>query len=126
VLDDERPPDVVLTVGESRPVPAAEPAGLRFADVVDDAGTRYYSFMRLADGSYVLRWYRIGDFEVSADLSTVVVYLDPDADPGLASVLATGTLLAFLILVGGSPLLHASCVEIDGRALAFVGFSGMG
>jgi hypothetical protein len=126
VLDDERPPDVVLTVGESRPVPTAEPAGLRFADVVDDDGTRYYSFVQLADRSYVLRCYRIGDFEVSADLSTVVLYLDPDADPGLASVLATGTLLAFLILVGGSPLLHASCVEIDGRALAFVGFSGMG
>jgi hypothetical protein len=126
VLDEDRPPDVVLTVGESRPVPTAEPAGLRFADVVADDGTRYYSFVQLAGGSYVLRCYRIGDFEVSADLSAVVLHLDPDADPGLASVLATGTLLAFLILVGGSPLLHASCVEIDGRALAFVGFSGMG
>ncbi|HEY0868779.1 MAG TPA: hypothetical protein VGD55_00125 [Acidothermaceae bacterium] len=126
IVEGGGPPDVVLTVGESRPVPTAEPAGVRLAEVVDDAGTRYFSFAKNADGSYVLRSYRIGDFEVSADLSRVVLHLDPNADPGFASVLATGSLLAFLILMRGAPLLHASAVEIEGRALAFVGFSGMG
>jgi hypothetical protein len=126
ILEGGGPPDVVLTVGERRPVPAAEPAGVRLAEVVDEAGTRYFSFARHADGSYVLRSYRIGDFEVSADLSKVVMHLDPSADPGFASVLATGSLLAFLIIMRGAPLLHASAVEIEGRALAFAGFSGMG
>jgi hypothetical protein len=126
VLEGAGPPDVVLTVGESRPVPTAEPTGARLAEVVDDAGTLYFSFVRRADGSYVLRSYRIGDFDVSADLSTVVLHLDPSADPGFASVLATGSLLAFLIIMRGAPLLHASAVEIDGQALAFAGFSGMG
>ena len=128
VVDGGGPPDVVLTVGESRSVPTTEPGGLRLAHAVDNDGTRYYSFARRDDGSYVLRWYGICDFEVSADLSAVVLHLDPSADAGFASVLASGTLIAFLIMMGGAPLLHASAVEIEGQALAlaFVGFSGMG
>jgi len=47
VVDGGGPPDVVLTVGESRSVPTAEPDGLRLAHAVDNDGTRYYSFARL-------------------------------------------------------------------------------
>jgi hypothetical protein len=125
-IDDGLPPDVVLTMGVARPVPSDEPVGERLAEVNDDDGTKYFTFVRVADRSYVLRYYRIGDFLVSADRSRVVVHLDPDADAGYASVLATGSLPSFLILAGGSPLLHASAVEISGQAVAFVGSSGMG
>jgi hypothetical protein len=124
--DDGLPPDVVLTMGAARPVPRDAPAGQRLAEVNDVDGTKYFSFVRAADGSYLLRYYRIGDFVVSADRSHVVIHLDSDADEGLAAVLAAGSLPAFLILAGGSPLLHASAVEISGQAVAFVGSSGMG
>lgn len=125
-VDDDLPPDVALTIGARRAVPAHEPEGLLLADITDDDGTRFFTFVRCVDGSYVLRYYRIGDFVVSADLAHVMLHLDPDVDPGLAAVLAAGSLPAFLILAGGFPLLHASAVEIDGHALAFVGASGMG
>ncbi|MDQ1484804.1 MAG: hypothetical protein QOJ62_497 [Actinomycetota bacterium] len=126
IIAGDGPPDVVLTIGDSRPVPKDQPDGMPLADVTDDDGTRFFTFVRCADGSYVLRYYRICDFVVSADLARVVLHQDPDADPGFAAVLAAGSLPAFLILAGGSPLLHASAVEIDGHALAFVGASGMG
>jgi hypothetical protein len=124
--DDGLPADVVLTMGATRPVPGDAPIGQRLAEVNDDNGTKYFTFVRADDGSYLLRYYRIGDFVVSADRSHVVMHLDPDADEELAAVLATGSLPAFLILAGGSPLLHASAVEISGQAVAFVGSSGMG
>jgi hypothetical protein len=124
---DDAVPDVVLSVGESRPVPADEALGVRLADVSEDDGsTRYFTFTRCADGSYLLRYYRIGDFAVSADLSRVVLHLDPDADPGFASVLATGSVPSFLLLANGFPLLHASAVDVGGSAVAFVGYAGMG
>lgn len=126
VVDDAEP-DVVLTVGDPRPVPADEPAGTRLADVrEDDDGTRYFTFTRCADGSYLLRYYRIGDFVVSRDLSRIALHLDPDADPGFASVLATGSVPSFLLLAKGFPLLHASAVDIGGAVVAFVGYAGMG
>jgi hypothetical protein len=122
----DQPPDLILTIGDSREVPKDRPEGLVLADVTDADGTRFFTFVRCADGSYLLRYYRVCDFAVSADLARVVLHQDPTADPGLAAVLAAGSLPAFVILAGGSPLLHASAVEIDGQALAFVGASGMG
>jgi hypothetical protein len=126
-LVDDAEPDVVLTLGERQPVPAGEPVGIRLADVSEDDGrTRYFTFTRCADGSFVLRYYSIGDFLVSADLSQVVLHLDPGADPGFASVLATGSVPSFLLLAKGFPLLHASAVDVGGAVVAFVGYAGMG
>lgn len=126
-LVDDSEPDVVLTLGDPRPVPGDEPAGTRLADVSEDDGsTRYFTFTRCSGGGYVLRYYRIGDFVVSADLSQVVLHLDPGTDPGFASVLATGSVPSFLLLAKGFPLLHASAVDVGGVVIAFVGYAGMG
>lgn len=75
---------------------------------------------------YVLRVRDRGDFVVSSDLSCVEVRPDPAADPAFLPVLAAGTVMAFVLTLRGHTVLHASAVAVDGRALAFVGPSGIG
>ena len=48
------------------------------------------------------------------------------ADPGVVSVLVSGTLLAFVLTMRGETVLHASAVQVGDAAVAFVGASGMG
>ncbi|MDQ7993990.1 MAG: hypothetical protein AAGC63_16635, partial [Propionicimonas sp.] len=66
------------------------------------------------------------DFEIDSSLSEVMVCPFEDMQPGLDRVLATGTLLSIVLQLRGDCVLHASAVERDGRALAFVGQSGRG
>jgi hypothetical protein len=75
---------------------------------------------------FLIRFRNRGDFVVSRDLSTVEVRCDPSGDPAFLPVLAAGTVTAFLLTLRGRTVLHASAVAIDGRALAFVGPSGIG
>jgi hypothetical protein len=78
------------------------------------------------DHGFVIRFRDLADFVITADLSTVRVRRDPSANEGLCSVLAAGTVMAFLLTLRGVTVLHASAVAVDGRALAFVGPSGRG
>lgn len=78
------------------------------------------------DATHVLRVRDRGDFVVSHDLSSIEVRPDPTSDPSFLPVLAAGTAMAFALTLRGHTVLHASAVAIDGRALAFVGPSGIG
>lgn len=91
-------------------------------------GEPWYCAVRLADGSYLLRYHGACDFAISADLAHVVVRSVTHADPGLATILTTGGLLAFLLYLRGHAVLHASAVDCGGGdgAIAFVGQSGRG
>lgn len=89
-------------------------------------GRESYLLTRLDDGSFLMRYTGACDFLVSADLRDVVVRLPEGAEPGLAGVLAVGSLLAFVLMMAGEAVLHASAMQIGNRALAFVGSSGMG
>jgi hypothetical protein len=119
------PPDVVITADGEREVPDDRPEGSQLAGYADDERP-YFTFVTAPTNEHILRFHRAVEFVISPDLAQVRTYLAPGADPGLASVLVTGTLMSFLLLMRGDPLLHASAVEIDGRALAFVGYSGKG
>jgi hypothetical protein len=88
--------------------------------------TEWCRFIRRPDGSYYLRYASVCDFEVSSDLRRVIVHPIDGIDPDRISVFATGGLPAFVLVMGGHLVLHASAVDLGGRAVAFVGPSGMG
>jgi hypothetical protein len=90
---------------------------------LDDA--RWYS-ATATDGDYRMRFYECGQFEISSDLTQVVVRRDPAGRVELLPILMAGTVSAFLLALRGHTVLHASAVSIGGEALAFVGQSGRG
>lgn len=118
------PPDLVITQAPSRAIPTEPPPGLRILDFEKD-GQRRYSAAQDDDG-YLLRFSGVCDVRVSDDLTHAVITPDPDTDPGLPRVIVAGTVVAFIMKLAGHCVLHASAVEVDGRAIAFVGHSGMG
>lgn len=120
-------PDVVIERAADRPVPALPPAGRPISDLLDPAdGRPFLTVRRRDDGSVVARAHGIADFVVEPGASRVVVAVDPEADPGLATVIAGGTLLALLLQLRGHLVLHASAVVDGSSAVAVAGASGMG
>jgi len=125
-LDDHGGPvDVEVRFGPALLANPGQPPGHRLAHL--ELGPQvHYTFVRREDGGYLLRYYGLGDFELSADLRTLSVRMVVGQDPGLASVVVAGAVLSFVLLMRGEPVLHASAVVLGGTALAFVGCSGMG
>jgi hypothetical protein len=117
--------DLELSLGPAVPPPDGPPPGQVLAHFQLNAA-QWYTFTRLDSGGYVLRFASAAEFRVDADLRRVVVHPEIGADPDLVPVFANGALPAFVLLVSGEPLLHASAVDVGGRAVAFVGSSGMG
>lgn len=80
----------------------------------------------IADDAYHLRFYGTCDIVLDRGLRRATVHLVDGADPTVVEVLASGTLLAFVLALRGEAVLHASAVQLGDVALAFVGASGMG
>jgi len=118
-------PDLVLRRGDDRPVPSARPGGRRLAELSGPDGRLFYSLGTDGDRT-VLRYPGLCDFAGDRDLAGVTVHLHPGVDPGLLAVLAGGTLLAVHLMLRHELVLHASAVQTDDHAVAFVGASGMG
>lgn len=119
------PPDLVLRGGDDRPVPAERPDGEPLAELRDSGGGLRYVLAR--DGERTtLRYPSLCEFTGDRDLGRVAAHRHPGSDAGLLPVLATGGLLAAHLMLRHRLVLHASAVETAGRAVAFVGASGMG
>jgi hypothetical protein len=89
--------------------------------------TQWYTFTRLEDASFLLRFANICDFAVDASLHCVEARVtEGGASLDQVAVFAAGALLSFILVMKGEPILHASAVDVGGAALAFVGRSGMG
>jgi hypothetical protein len=116
--------DLTLTLAPDAPVPDEPPPGSPLADLERD-GRRVYSFRRDGD-RVVLRYPHLCEFVGDRTLSTITVALDPGADRRILGVIAGGNLLAVHLMLRREFVLHASAVRHDGRAVAFVGVSGMG
>lgn len=114
--------DVKIRLGERRAIPDATPEGRLLARLSLPAGG--YSLTAGANG-YVFRVHGLCDFALGRSGCDVNVHLTPDADQELASLLIGGVLAAMLALEGHS-VLHASAIEADGGAVAFIGGSGTG
>ncbi|SEF17122.1 hypothetical protein [Jiangella alba] len=120
----EGEPDVDIRWGDPVPLTTHAPAGRVLAHLETDQP--YYTFTQVADGGWLLRFYRTCDFVVAPDGRSVRVHVVEGADPGIAGILTAGALLSFLVTIRGDVVLHASAVQIGGGAVAFVGRSGMG
>lgn len=119
------PPDLVLLRGKDREVPHERPSGERLAEVGRPDHTIFYTLTR-DESQTVLRYPDLCDFVGDRTFSRITCHLRPGADEGLLPVLIAGALLAIHLMLRQELVLHASAVEVDGEALAFVGRSGMG
>lgn len=122
---EDRPPDVVLTRGPEAAGPPQVEEGETLLEYAQAGERLYYAAVR-PDGRHRLVFARSCEFEISPDLGHAVVRRYPGAVPGIESVLAAGAFLAWQLQMRGHLVLHASAVEDDGRATAFVGNPGMG
>jgi hypothetical protein len=116
-------PDLVVRTAAEAALPP-EPGGAPVLEF-ERGGARYVAHGE-PDGGWRLRFADACDFVVSPDLARVEVHRAPGADPGIATILTLGALCAFVLYLRGAVVLHASAVEHDGAAIAFVGASGRG
>lgn len=119
------PVDVSISTGEPIGQHAEHPDGVSLLSHGQE-GRDFYSAVRLPDGSFVLRFDGSCEFRMTPSLSHVVVHSVKGSDPALATILTTGGMLAFQLYLRSHPVLHASAVDVGGKAIAFVGHSGMG
>ncbi|KQX62902.1 hypothetical protein [Angustibacter sp. Root456] len=125
LVDGGGAPDVVLEWGEDLADNREPPPGRVLLHHELAPGVAY-TFAQGDDGSCVLRFAGACDFVVDPTLSRVSAHVVDGCEPEFASVLASGAVLSFLLLMRGELVLHASAVEVDESALAFIGYSGMG
>jgi len=123
-VDDTAVPDLDLALSEPQLIPTERPSTEVIAERVAN-GHVWYTFAHVAD-HVVARFYGIVDFEISPDCSDVVCIPDKRSNASYASILASGALVAYIHAMKGRSVLHASAVEVDEAAVAFVGPSGRG
>jgi hypothetical protein len=122
-------PDIEVLDGGERPVPNQRPSTEVVAERVVN-GDAWYTFARCGD-VVVGRVYGLADFEIAGseregNRRRVTFFRAPGTPVELIAILIAGTVVAYLLCADGCLVLHASAVEADGRALAFVGQSGQG
>ena len=116
--------DLRITLEEPQDQPYQRPS----EDVIAEHGVdgfTWYSICRVGT-HYVIRMPGIADFEIDADLTTISCRPTFAARAQVMPIVLTGTVMAFILTMRGMSVLHGSAVELDGRALAFVGVSGQG
>ncbi|HWU11149.1 MAG TPA: hypothetical protein VN520_33140, partial [Streptomyces sp.] len=119
-------PDIVVHRGSPRGIPEEDRPGseqLALAEAPD--GRVFYSFTADADG-VTLRYPGLCLMRADAEIGSVRVHADGQADEGLIPVLIAGSVVSLHLIMRGRLALHASAVDISGQALALVGMSGMG
>jgi hypothetical protein len=101
------------------------PPGEVIAAYESEGEDNWYTATR-TDSGYRMRFRETGEFEISGDLTRVVMREDPAGRTELLPILLAGTVSALLLNLRGHVVLHASAVAIDDVAVAFVGQSGRG
>jgi hypothetical protein len=96
------------------------------AEIPDD-GFRYWAVETRRDpGRWTLRYAGICDATLDSGSRTILIHRASEGDPGLIPIFVEGNVLAHALAAEGLLALHASAVEVGGRALAIVGPSGAG
>ena len=122
----EAPADVHVRYAGARAVPAEAPGEGQLLQLSRPGLGARCSTVRTEDGGFLARVNGGMDFEISADLRTVDIWLDDSWPAAMMPVLSSCLLMAVLLALRGDYALHASTVELKGRALAFVGGPGAG
>ncbi len=103
-----------------------EPLGLTmFHEWTSPDGSPWLSFYR-RDTGYLLRFAELADFQVSPDGRSVRCWPAPNVSDETIRHLHLNQVLPLALSRQGRLVFHASAVEIDERAIAFVGASGSG
>jgi hypothetical protein len=87
---------------------------------------RNFFYGHLDDGSSYVQWDGLGEFLVSADGGRITCRRFDEALPESFQVYLLGQAISFALVKNGLEPLHATCVVIDGKAVAFLGNSGFG
>jgi hypothetical protein len=104
-------------------LPTERPAGTVLAEF-GTASTSGYCLVRGGHG-YLARFYGTCDVRIASTLDAAVVAVAPD-DSGLAQIVTAGSVLAAVLMLRGSTVLHAAAVRLDETATVIVGHSGSG
>jgi hypothetical protein len=97
----------------------------RFHEWHSPDGSLWAEFYRIADG-YLLRFPHLADFEISGDGERVDAWPVPGVQASTVQHLFLNQATPLALSRQGKLVLHASAVEIDGNAAAFIGRSGRG
>lgn len=117
--------DLILSVGDPVPSTGDVPDGELQVQWSTADGLRA-SFVQQTDGTHLLRFEATCDVTIDAAASNVTLHMVEGKPEDMGGVLLGGTVLSYLLILREQPVLHASAVEVDGGAVAFVGSSGMG
>ena len=117
--------DVRVGLGAAVPATTEAPVGDLAAQWSTDEGLTA-SFVRRPDGSHLLRFESTCDVVVDDRAERVTVHMVEGVPAAMGGVLVGGTVLSYVLMLRGEAVLHASAVDVGGRAIAFVGSSGMG
>lgn len=115
--------DFTVAWGAALPEDTSAPAGETWAsaDFGNGAGVR----LTKTDAGWSLFYLRTGEFRFGPDLLHATAHAVPGREAMLPLLLA-GSVPSWVLAMRGEPLLHASAVAVQGRAIAFIGASGMG
>ncbi|TAM69483.1 MAG: hypothetical protein EPN48_08990 [Microbacteriaceae bacterium] len=117
--------DVVITTGDAFDEWPQTPAGEILLHFETDEP--WYTLTRsTATAILQFRVHGVCDYTIAPSLDAVVLRMHSSVEPGMDSVMTTGTLLSLLLWLRGTHVLHGSAVEFDGAAVGFVGHSGQG
>jgi hypothetical protein len=120
-----------LRIESELPLPeflAAEAGGdvvIRFAEPNSTPLEPLVSFVQVTPEEAILSLAEIGAFRIRAG-SEITIRLAPGVETSLLQLYLVGTVMALLLYQRGFLVLHASAVEVDGSAVAFLGVSGAG
>lgn len=124
-LTDDQRVDVAITQGPDRPCPDGVPEGEQLATLARPDGGTFYTLVERPE-HYLFRWHGECDIVINRELTAIECFPDPDCETGALPVILPGMIVSMLLCLRGELILHASAVDIDSRAVAFVGRSGMG
>lgn len=116
--------DIGVRFSESKAIPA-DPNSARLLAKLDIGDKPVYTLTDTS-GGYTLSFHQHCEFLISYDLRLVDACLFPGVQPDIAGLLFVNGVIACILNLSGECVLHASAVEMGGRALAFVGGVGMG
>jgi hypothetical protein len=121
---DWQTPDLRARIGATREIPDEIPDREVVAELV--LGGRPGYTVAETDEGLLVRFPGLADFVIDHESRTITCHSAESTDPRFLSILLPGTVLAVYLSMLGRCVLHASAVEANGRAVAFVGVSGMG
>ena len=132
---------ITVALGRPRPVPDLGPVPEELA-AVREGGRTFLSLRSFGGGDeslnegdesfgegsegFALCYPGLLEAFIDPSLTRLELHLDPGGDERLAPLVVAAGAMACVLTLAGHLVLHASAVEVGGRAVAFVGGSGTG